>query len=85
VIHSVHRSILASAPGLPPAHVAASGVVVIFSSIKNPISAFQLRRPENFLPVFRRPTSIRVDVVDLLVCIVEAHCALSALSVVGGS
>jgi hypothetical protein len=44
-----------------------------------------LWRSKNFLLVFWHPTSIRDDVVDLLVCIVEAHCAISTLIVLGGS
>jgi hypothetical protein len=45
-------------PWLTPTHAAASGVVVIFSSIESPISAFRLWRSEIFLPVFWRPASV---------------------------
>jgi hypothetical protein len=39
-IHVVQRSVLASDPALPPACIAASGVMVILSSIKSHVSIF---------------------------------------------
>jgi hypothetical protein len=84
VIHVVQRSILALASASPSVRVAASGVVIIFSCIKSYVSVFLLQRLKNFLPVFRRPTSIQVNVVDMLVCIIETHCAFSTLTVLGG-
>jgi hypothetical protein len=81
----VQRSILALASASPSVRVAASGVVVIFSCSKSYVFVFLLQRLKNFLPVFWWPTSIRVDVVDLLVCIVETHCAFSTLTILGGS
>jgi hypothetical protein len=57
----------------------------MFSSIEGSVFVFGLRRSKNFLPVLRQPASVRVDVVDMLVCTVEAHCALFALVVLGGS
>jgi hypothetical protein len=57
----------------------------MFSSIEGSVFVFGLRRSKNFLPVLWQPASVRVDVVDMLVCTVEAHCALFALVVLGGS
>jgi hypothetical protein len=85
VIHAIQRSILALAPAAPSAHIATSGEAAIFSSIKGFVSVFELRRSKIFLQIFRWPASIRVDDVDLLVYVVEALCALSALIVLGGS
>jgi hypothetical protein len=59
--------------------------MVIFSSVEGLIFVFGLRRSKNFLLVLWWPASVRVDVVDLLVCIVKAHCALTTLVVLGGS
>jgi hypothetical protein len=52
MIHAIQRYILASALASPPAHIAASEVMVIFSCIKGSISAFDLRGSDVLLPIF---------------------------------
>jgi hypothetical protein len=73
VIHAMHKSILVSVPTSPPSRVDASRVVVIFSCFKSFVSVFYLRRSEVIFPVLWWSASIRLNVVDLLMCIFEAH------------
>jgi hypothetical protein len=72
---------MASSPG----SVTASWVVILFSGVKGPISIYGLQRPKKFLPILWGLTSVRVNVVNLLNCIVKAHCTFSASIVLGES
>jgi hypothetical protein len=52
VIHAIQGSILGSAPTSTTACVAASGVMIVFSSVKGYVSVLRLQRPKMFLLVF---------------------------------
>jgi hypothetical protein len=49
------------------------------------VLVFQLRRPEKKIPIFWWPASVRFNVVDLLMCIAKANCAISTFTVLSGS
>jgi hypothetical protein len=61
-----------------PACVSSTLVVGIFPGIEGSLPVVLLQGPKNFLPVFRWPATIRVNVVNVLGCVLEVACVLPA-------
>jgi hypothetical protein len=64
--------------------MASSLVVYIFSGVKASLSVITLWGAKKFLPVFRWPTTIRIDIVYLFQCAIIVFGAWSTFVISSG-